>query len=59
MYQSMAGTWANLLMAASLIALVPVVIVFLLAERHIMRGLGVVGRLPYGRMSDRNRRGSG
>ncbi len=47
MYQSMAGTWANLLMAASLIALIPVVIVFLLAERHIMRGLGVVGRLPF------------
>jgi ABC-type glycerol-3-phosphate transport system permease component len=44
MYQSMAGTWANLLMATSLIALVPVVIVFCLCERHIMRGLGVIGR---------------
>ncbi len=43
MYQSMAGTWANLLMATSLIALVPVVIVFFLCERHVMRGLGVVG----------------
>lgn len=43
MYQSMAGTWANLLMAASLIALVPIVIVFFLCERHVMRGLGVVG----------------
>lgn len=43
MYQSMAGTWANLLMAASLIALVPVVIVFFLCERHVMRGLGVIG----------------
>jgi len=43
MYQSMAGTWANLLMAASLIALVPVVIVFFLCERQIMRGLGVIG----------------
>ena len=42
MYQSMAGTWANLLMATSLIALVPVVIVFLLCERYVMRGLGVV-----------------
>jgi len=44
MYQSMAGTWANLLMATSLIALVPVFIVYLLCERHVMRGLGVVGR---------------
>ncbi len=43
MYQSMAGTWANLLMAASLIALVPVVVVFFLCERHVMRGLGVIG----------------
>lgn len=43
MYQSMAGTWANLLMATSLIALVPVAIVFVLCERHIMRGLGVMG----------------
>ncbi len=42
MYQSMAGTWANLLMATSLIALVPVAIVFFLCDRHLMRGLGVV-----------------
>jgi ABC-type glycerol-3-phosphate transport system permease component len=39
MYQSMAGTWANLLMATSLIALVPVLIVFLLCERYVIRGL--------------------
>lgn len=39
----MTGTWANLLMAASLIALVPVVIVFFLCERRIMRGVGVIG----------------
>ncbi len=44
MYQSMAGTWANLLMATSLIALIPVAIVFFLCEGHIMRGLGVIGR---------------
>lgn len=43
MYQSMAGTWANLLMATSLIALVPVAVVFLLCERHVMRGLGLIG----------------
>ena len=42
MYQSMAGTWANLMMATSLIALVPVAIVFFLCDRHLMRGLGVV-----------------
>ena len=45
MLQSMAGTWANLLMASSLIALVPVTIVFLLCERYVMRGLGpLIGR---------------
>ena len=43
MYQSLAGTWTNLLMATSLIALVPVVIVFVLSERYLMRGLGVLG----------------
>ncbi len=43
MVQSMAGTWANLLMAASLMALVPVVVVFFLCQHHLMRGLGVVG----------------
>jgi ABC-type glycerol-3-phosphate transport system permease component len=35
MYQSMAGTWANLLMAASLMALVPVVVVFLAFNKHL------------------------
>ena len=42
MLQSMAGTWANLLMAASLISLIPVVVVFFVCERHIMRGLGAL-----------------
>ena len=46
MYQSMAGTWANLLMAASVIALIPPVLVFILCERHVMRGLGVTGQEP-------------
>jgi len=41
MYQTQAGTWANLLMAASLIALVPVAIMFFLCDRYVMRGLGV------------------
>ena len=41
MYQSQAGTWANLLMATSLIALLPVAVMFLLCERYVMRKLGV------------------
>jgi len=45
MYQSMAGTWANLLMASSILALVPVAILFVVCERQVMRGLGVVGGL--------------
>ena len=43
MLQSTTGTWANLLMAASLIALLPVAIVFFLCGRHVTRGLSVVG----------------
>lgn len=43
MYQSQAGTWSNLLMAASVVTLVPVVVVFLLGERWLMRGMGVEG----------------
>jgi len=41
MYQSMAGTWINLLMAAGVTALVPLVIVFILCERQLMKGLGM------------------
>ena len=37
----MAGTWANLLMATSIIALVTVVIIFLLGQRQLMRGLRI------------------
>ncbi len=43
MYQSMAGTWANLLMATSIIALVPVAVLFFICEKYIMQGLGVIG----------------
>ncbi len=35
MYQSMAGTWTNLLMAASLLSLVPVAVVFVLFSKHL------------------------
>lgn len=41
MYQSMAGTWANQLMAASVIAMIPVVIVFLICQKYVMRALNV------------------
>ena len=39
MYQSMAGTWANLLMAAALMSLLPVVVVFVVCQKHITGGL--------------------
>lgn len=38
MLQSMAGTWANLLMATSLIALLPVALAFLLFQRYTILG---------------------
>ncbi len=43
MYQSMAGTWANLLMAASLIALLPVAILFFVCQRYVFRTLQAAG----------------
>jgi ABC-type glycerol-3-phosphate transport system permease component len=39
MYQTLEGTWVNLLMAASVIAALPVAILFLIAQRQIVRGL--------------------
>ncbi len=41
MYQSMEGSWANLIMAASLIALVPPLVIVLLTQRYLMRNIGV------------------
>ncbi|MCH7813302.1 MAG: carbohydrate ABC transporter permease [Planctomycetes bacterium] len=38
MYQSMAGVWGNLLMAAALMALLPVAIVFVALQRHLAGG---------------------
>lgn len=35
MFQSMAGTWGNLLMAASVLALLPVALLFIVFARHI------------------------
>lgn len=37
MYSSQAGPWMNLLMAASLIALIPVLVLFVVAERLLVR----------------------
>ena len=38
MYQSMAGTWINLLMAASVVALIPVLLVFAAGQRFLRSG---------------------
>ncbi|MCK4659656.1 MAG: carbohydrate ABC transporter permease [Phycisphaerae bacterium] len=39
MYQTATGSWVNLLMAVSLLALLPLAIVFLLCQGYLMRGL--------------------
>ena len=44
MYQTATGSWINLLMAASLMSLVPLAAVFLLCQRYLMRGLEVSHR---------------
>ena len=43
MYQTVAGTWANQWLAASLVALVPLVILYAACSHSIMRGLGLLG----------------
>lgn len=43
MYQTMAGTWINLLMAASIVAVAPVLIVYLIGQRYWSPGLGWSG----------------
>jgi len=43
MYQSLEGSWANLLMAASLVTLVPLAILFFAAQRYFVRGLLLTG----------------
>ncbi len=39
MYQSLAGTWVNLLMGASLVALVPILVVVAIGQRYVGRGV--------------------
>lgn len=41
MYQAMEGSWPNLIMAASLIALLPPLVVIFVAQRYLMRNIGV------------------
>lgn len=43
MYQTMEGDWVNYLMAASVLSLIPVVLLFLLAQRFITRGMVLSG----------------
>jgi len=43
MYQSLEGSWANLLMAASLVTLLPLAVLFFVAQRYFVRGLLLTG----------------
>lgn len=43
MYQSVEGSWANLLMAASLVTLLPLAILFFAAQRYFVKGLLLTG----------------
>lgn len=43
MYQSLEGSWMNYLMAASIVALAPLVLLFFLAQRYFVKGLLLSG----------------
>lgn len=43
MFQNIGGSWTNLLMAASLVSLLPLAILFLLAQRYFVQGLLLTG----------------
>ena len=43
MYQSVEGSWVNYLMAASVVALSPLIVIFFLAQRYFVRGLLLSG----------------
>lgn len=45
MYQTSTGSWVNLLMAASLLSLLPLGLAFVLCQRHLMHGLRSSGRV--------------
>ncbi len=44
MFQAMEGSWANLIMAASLIAMFPPLVVIVLTQRFLMRNIGAAQR---------------
>jgi len=43
MYNSLEGSWVNLLMAASVVALGPLVVLFFVAQRYFVRGMLLTG----------------
>ncbi|MBN1348776.1 carbohydrate ABC transporter permease [candidate division KSB1 bacterium] len=43
MYQALEGSWANYLMAASLVALMPLVILFFVGQRFFIKGIMLTG----------------
>ncbi len=43
MYHALEGSWANLVLAASLLAMIPPVLVVLLCQKYLMRGLHLGG----------------
>jgi len=43
MYQTLEGAWVNYLMAASIVALSPLLVIFFLAQRYFVRGLLLTG----------------
>jgi ABC-type glycerol-3-phosphate transport system permease component len=43
MYQTLEGSWANYLMAASLVATAPLIVLFFAAQRYLVRGLLIGG----------------
>lgn len=43
MYNSLEGAWVNLLMAASIVALGPLVVIFFFAQRYFVRGMLLTG----------------
>ena len=43
MYNSLEGSWVNLLMAASIVALGPLVIIFFFAQRYFVKGMLLTG----------------
>lgn len=43
MFQNIGGSWTNLLMAASLVSLLPLAVLFLLVQRYFVRGLFLSG----------------